>query len=50
MAVITFKEAVRAAMEEEMVRDESVFLMGEDVVVTAVLFLRFAGDDQQVRS
>ncbi len=33
MAVITFKEAVRAAMEEEMVRDESVFLMGEDVGV-----------------
>jgi acetoin:2,6-dichlorophenolindophenol oxidoreductase subunit beta len=33
MAVITFKEAVRAAMEEEMARDESVFLMGEDVGV-----------------
>ena len=31
MALITYKEAVRQAMQEEMRRDESVFLMGEDV-------------------
>ncbi|SEO60366.1 alpha-ketoacid dehydrogenase subunit beta [Propionispora vibrioides] len=31
MAVITYKEAVRQAMQEEMRRDETVFLMGEDV-------------------
>lgn len=31
MAVIQFREALRAAMTEEMERDESVFLMGEEV-------------------
>lgn len=31
MALITYKEAVRQAMQEEMRRDENVFLMGEDV-------------------
>jgi len=31
MALITYKEAVRQAMQEEMRKDESVFLMGEDV-------------------
>ncbi len=31
MALITYKEAVKQAMQEEMRRDESVFLMGEDV-------------------
>lgn len=31
MAVIQFREALRAAMTEEMDRDENVFLMGEEV-------------------
>src|SRR4051812_2899160 len=31
MPVIQFREALRAAMTEEMVRDENVFLMGEEV-------------------
>ncbi len=31
MAVLTYREALRAAMTEEMERDESVFLMGEEV-------------------
>ena len=31
MALITYKEAVKQAMQEEMRREESVFLMGEDV-------------------
>ncbi len=33
MALITYKEAVRQAMQEEMRRDENVFLLGEDVGV-----------------
>lgn len=31
MAVLQFREAIRAAMTEEMHRDESIFLMGEEV-------------------
>jgi pyruvate dehydrogenase E1 component beta subunit len=31
MAIVTFGEAIRQAYEEEMKRDENVFLMGEDV-------------------
>jgi pyruvate dehydrogenase E1 component beta subunit len=31
MALITYREAVRQAMDEEMARDERVFLMGEEV-------------------
>ena len=31
MREITYREAVREAMCEEMRRDESVFLMGEDI-------------------
>jgi 2-oxoisovalerate dehydrogenase E1 component beta subunit len=31
MAVITYLEAIRQAMAEEMARDERVFLMGEDI-------------------
>lgn len=31
MAVITFREAIRQAIEEEMKRDDSVILMGEEV-------------------
>jgi len=31
MAIITYLEAIRSAMENEMQRDESVFVLGEDV-------------------
>jgi pyruvate/2-oxoglutarate/acetoin dehydrogenase E1 component len=31
MPEITFREAIRDAMREEMLRDERVFLMGEDI-------------------
>jgi pyruvate dehydrogenase E1 component beta subunit len=31
IAIITFREAIRQAMDEEMARDERVFLMGEEV-------------------
>ena len=31
MAVITYLEAIRQALDEEMARDERVFLMGEDI-------------------
>lgn len=31
MAIITYREAIRQAMDEEMARDEKVFLMGEEV-------------------
>src|SRR6201994_5132705 len=31
MAVLEFREALRAAMTEEMERDDNVFLMGEEV-------------------
>ncbi len=31
MAVLQFREAIRAAMTEEMVRDENIFLIGEEV-------------------
>lgn len=31
MAEITYREAVRAALDEEMVRDQNVFVMGEEV-------------------
>jgi pyruvate/2-oxoglutarate/acetoin dehydrogenase E1 component len=31
MPLMQFKEALRAAMTEEMERDENVFLMGEEV-------------------
>ena len=31
MAVIAFREALNQAMREEMQRDETVFLMGEEV-------------------
>ena len=30
MALITFREAIRQAMDEEMARDERVILMGEE--------------------
>ena len=31
MPIITFREALRQAMDEEMARDERVFLIGEEV-------------------
>ncbi len=31
MAVVTMREALNQALREEMLRDESVFLMGEEV-------------------
>ena len=31
MAVITIREALKQALREEMIRDERVFLMGEDI-------------------
>ena len=31
MSVITFREALRAAMDEEMARDPAVILIGEEV-------------------
>ncbi|NOU97645.1 alpha-ketoacid dehydrogenase subunit beta [Paenibacillus sp. LMG 31456] len=37
MAVITYLEAIRSAMYEEMERDESVFVLGEDVGKGGVL-------------
>ncbi len=33
MAIITYREALNAALREEMYRDESVFLMGEEIGV-----------------
>jgi pyruvate dehydrogenase E1 component beta subunit len=32
MTVMAFNEALREALHEEMARDESVFVMGEDVI------------------
>ncbi|SFK93294.1 2-oxoisovalerate dehydrogenase E1 component beta subunit [Paenibacillus sp. 1_12] len=37
MAVITYLEAIRSAMQEEMERDENVFVLGEDVGKGGVL-------------
>lgn len=37
MAVITYLEAIRSAMQEEMQRDENVFVLGEDVGKGGVL-------------
>ena len=31
MSMVTFREALRAAMDEEMERDDSVILLGEEV-------------------
>ena len=31
MAIMTFREALGAAMSEEMARDDNIFLMGEEV-------------------
>lgn len=37
MAIITYLEAIRSAMQEEMERDDSVFVLGEDVGKGGVL-------------
>ena len=51
MAVITYREALKEAMREELLRDESVYLMGEDIAkyggcygVTEGLFEEFGGE------
>ena len=31
MRVVTFRDALREAIREEMARDERVFIMGEDI-------------------
>jgi pyruvate/2-oxoglutarate/acetoin dehydrogenase E1 component len=36
---ITFREAITQAMREEMQRDETVFLMGEDVGDSGGIFI-----------
>lgn len=43
MAEITMIEAIRQAMDEELVRDENVFIVGEDVGVRGGVFRATAG-------
>ncbi|MCS6867765.1 MAG: alpha-ketoacid dehydrogenase subunit beta [Thermus sp.] len=43
MREITFAEATREAMEEEMARDPAVFLMGEDIAKQGGIFGQFKG-------
>jgi len=43
MAVKTVIEAIREGMDEEMARDESVFIMGEDVGQRGGVFLATDG-------
>ncbi len=43
MAVITYIEAIRQALDEEMTRDERVFLLGEDIGVYEGAFKATAG-------
>ena len=43
MAELTMVEAIRQAMEEEMARDESVFVVGEDVGVRGGVFRATVG-------
>jgi pyruvate dehydrogenase E1 component beta subunit len=43
MKTITFSQATLEAMEEEMSRDESVFVMGEDIVRQGGIFGQFRG-------
>ena len=49
MAVMRYREALNAAMREEMRADESVFLMGEDVGVFQGAFKVKRGDARGVR-
>ena len=55
MAVITIREALKQALREEMIRDERVFLMGEDIgpyggafAVTKGLYEEF-GEERRLR-
>ncbi len=43
MRKITFSEATREAMAEEMRRDETIFVMGEDIARQGGIFGQFAG-------
>lgn len=43
MTVINYREAISAAMHEEMERDENVFVLGEDVGVKGGVFLTTKG-------
>ena len=43
MAEITLVEAIRQAMDEEMARDERVFIVGEDVGVRGGVFRATVG-------
>ncbi len=43
MPRVTFAEATRRAMEEEMARDDRVFLMGEDIAKQGGIFGQFKG-------
>ncbi|WP_243029028.1 alpha-ketoacid dehydrogenase subunit beta [Thermus albus] len=47
MREITFAEATREAMEEEMARDPRVFLMGEDIAKQGGIFGQFKGLPQR---
>ena len=51
MRTITYREALREALDEEMVRDEDIVLIGEDIAIhdgpfqiTAGLFKKFGGN------
>lgn len=43
MRAVTYAEATRQAMEEEMERDETVFLLGEDIAKQGGIFGQFKG-------
>lgn len=43
MRIITFSQATLEAMEEEMARDETVFVMGEDIARQGGIFGQFKG-------
>ncbi|RTI36060.1 alpha-ketoacid dehydrogenase subunit beta, partial [Thermus scotoductus] len=43
MREVSFAEATREAMEEEMARDPGVFLMGEDIAKQGGVFGQFRG-------
>ena len=43
MTTVTYAEATRQAMEEEMARDDTVFLLGEDIAKQGGIFGQFKG-------
>lgn len=47
MREITFSQATLEAMEEEMLRDESIFIMGEDIARQGGIFGQFKGLPQK---